>query len=165
MLRERLKEAQNRTKQNTNKGRVDKEYVVGKMVYLKLQPYRQSNVALRRNIKLTARYYGPFKVIARIGPVAYRLQLPEGSKIHPLFHVSLLKRGMPSIAQAVPTVPLVGEEGQLLAQPEKILDRKMVKKGNHTATKVLVKWSNLSETEATWEDYWNLRAQFSDLDP
>lgn len=135
------------------------------MVYLKLQPYRQSSLALRSNIKLTSRYHGPFRIIARISPVACKLQLPEGSKIHPVFHVSLLKKGTPSSAHTSQTVPLVGEEGQLLAQPEKILDRRMVRKENRAAAQVLVKWSNLDEASATWEDYWALKAQFPGFDP
>lgn len=135
------------------------------MVYLKLQPYRQSSVALRRNLKLTSKYYGPFKIINRVGPVAYELQLPEGSKIHPVFHVSLLKRGTPSPTQTSPTVPLVGERGQLLAQPEQILNRRMVKRGNRARAQVLIKWSNLGDSEATWEDYWTLKSCFPDFDP
>lgn len=50
---------------------MDKEYKVGEYVYLKLQPYRQVSVAVRRNLKLTARYYRPFKITERIGKVAY----------------------------------------------------------------------------------------------
>ncbi len=101
---------------------------------MKLQPYRKSSLALRRNIKLTSRFYGPFRILARIGPVAYRLQLLEESKIHPVFYVSLLKRGTTSVDQVSPTVPLVGEEGQLLAQPEKVLDRRVVWRGNKAVT-------------------------------
>lgn len=65
----------------------------------------------------------------------------------------------------MPTVPLVGDGGQLLAQLEKILDSKMVRRGNKAVIQVLVKWSNLEEAEATWEDYWNLHAQLPDFDP
>ncbi len=80
LLREKLQQAQNRMKQNADKKRIDKEYKVGEMVYLKLQPYRQNSVVNRRCLKLTSRYFGPYEVVERIRPVAYQLRLPAGIK-------------------------------------------------------------------------------------
>lgn len=70
-----------------------------------------------------------------------------------VFHVSLLKRGIRNPLQASLTVPLIGEERQLLAQPERILDRRMDHRENKITMQVLVKWSSLGEEKATWEDY------------
>ncbi len=90
-LRDRLQVAQNRIKQQADKHRRDREYCVGDKVYLKLQPYRQVSVAARKNPKLTARHYGPYEIIGRVGQVAYKLGLPDDSQVHPIIHVSLLK--------------------------------------------------------------------------
>lgn len=55
--------------------RTEREFVVGDWVYLKLQLYRQTTVALRKNLKLSAKFYGPYEVLEKLGHVAYRLAL------------------------------------------------------------------------------------------
>ena len=84
--------AQQRMKDYADGKRKDVQFSEGEYVFVKLQPYRQSSVALRRNQKLSMKYFGPFKIIERVGPVAYKLQLPDTARIHPIFHISLLKK-------------------------------------------------------------------------
>ncbi len=163
-LKDRLLVAQNRMKQQADKHRKEREYGVGDRVYLKLQPYRQLSVAARKNPKLAARYYGPYEIIERIGQVAYRLNLPDEALIHPVFHVSLLKLCPPVPELASTTLPRVGRDGQLMAEPEKILDRRMVKRGNRAVAEVLVQWSNLPAESATWEDFWSIKQRFPSFD-
>jgi hypothetical protein len=64
----------------------------GDWAYLKIQPYWHISVYMRKNTKLAARFYGPFQVIKKINPVAYKLSLLQGSQIHPIFQINLLKR-------------------------------------------------------------------------
>lgn len=74
-----------------DRGRKDQEYAVGDMVYLKIQPYHHSTLHCPTNQYLTTLFYGLFKILERIGKVAYCLELPEGVIIHPVFYVSKLK--------------------------------------------------------------------------
>jgi hypothetical protein len=109
---------------------------------------------------LAFKYFGPFKIINRVGSVAYRLELPPDCQVHPVFHISQLKEfgpGFAPIFQAVPP-PIVFKQGS--AQPVAILQRRMVQQGNVAATQVLIQWSGLPEEYATWEDYEVLRRRF-----
>jgi len=79
-------------KKNYDQHHQEKEFNVGDWIYLHLQPYRQMSVTVRKNLKLSPRFYGPYQILDRIGAVSYKLNLPSRSKIHPIFHVSLLKK-------------------------------------------------------------------------
>lgn len=152
-------------KQQADKNRSERNFSVGDWVYLKVQPYRQSTVAVRNNVKLSSKYYGPYQVIDKVGAVAYKLALPAGSQIHPVFHVSQLKKriGEGIVPQFEP--PLTGLEGEVLAQPVAALEKRMVKRNNQAVVQILVKWANLPIEAATWEDYHHITNQFPTFDP
>ena len=128
-----------------------------------LKPYRQLSVGARRNQKLSPCYYGPFQVIGRIGKVAYRLDLSSKTLIHPVFHVSCLKKHLGSRLTALPILPPIKPHGSLYPEPERILQRRLRQKGNRATTDVLVKWIGMGEEDATWEEYVSFQRRYPGL--
>lgn len=130
---------------------------------MKLHPYRQVSVQFTNNAKLSPKFYGPYPIVDRIGAVAYKLKLPATSKTHDVFHVSWLQKfvGEAPVAATCPDT----NAASIIKEPESILDRMIVKRGNCAATKVLVKWKHQLVEEATWEFFHDLKKQFPDFNP
>jgi hypothetical protein len=111
---------------------------------LKLQSYRQISISKRKNQKLGPRFYEPFEIEDCIGEVAYKLRLPSGSTIHPVLHVSQLKKHIARGQTISPTLSILGTDDQLRIFPEYILTHRAIKRHNEAVLQLLVKWSNLS---------------------
>ena len=77
MLKENLQATQNQQKLYVDRHRVEHSFEVGDLVYLRLQPYRQSSLKKKGAEKLKPRFYGPYEVVRKVGEVAYELELPE----------------------------------------------------------------------------------------
>lgn len=113
-------------------------------------------MAARANQKLSYRFFGPYLITEKIGSVAYRLQLPPHSTIHPVFHVSQLKIAVP-VTHTVQPLPSSLDGLQV---PEKVLQRRIARVGAEVRLQVLVKWSGMPATLATWEAMEGLRQRF-----
>lgn len=163
LLQFHLLRAQHRVRQNEDLHRTERSFEICDYVYVKLQPYRQQSAVVRSNNKLAPKFFGPYRIIDRCGAVAYKLELPPSSLIHPVFHVSQLKVLVGNV-HTTTELPIV-VSGVLLKQPEKILERKMVKRQGRAATQVLVKWMNQGEEEATWEFLYDLQHRFPSFEP
>lgn len=165
LLQQQLKQAQDRMKRHADKHRTDREFAVGDAVLLKLQPFIQSSVAQRPHQKLAFRYFGPYRVVARIGAVAYKLDLPPTSKIHPVVHVSQLKKAQGAVVPVSPTLPPDDSVLQAEHIPETVLESKMVRVGGEPALRLRIKWSGLPSCMATWEEPQQLQRRFPNSPP
>ena len=135
-----LLHAQQRMKRTVDQHRWDEVYAVNDWVYLKLQPYRQQSIARRPFDKLAPRYYGPFQILRRIGAAAYELALPEDSRIHPVFHVSQLKRVVGAAVTSPVLPPQLTADLELMIEPEELLEVRQLAKGDAKLLEVLIKW-------------------------
>ena len=93
LLKDNLNLAQNRMKQQVDQHRSERIFDVGDWVFLQLQPYKQMSLKKAKNDnKLLPKYYSPYKVLLKIGTMAYKLELPAALRVHPNFHVSCLNK-------------------------------------------------------------------------
>ncbi|KFK40794.1 hypothetical protein AALP_AA2G041700 [Arabis alpina] len=120
--------------------------------------HRRETLARRANEKLAARYYGPYEVEAKVGPMAYKLRLPPTVKIHHTFHVSQLKAAVGSALVPVTIPPNLNEEGILEAEPEFVLGDRVNRETGQE--EVLIQWKGLPEEDCTWEWKCVIKAQF-----
>ncbi|KAJ0629961.1 putative nucleotidyltransferase, Ribonuclease H [Helianthus annuus] len=154
LARTSLDKAAKRMKKWADDKRRHVEFQVGDQVMVKLLP--QQFKSLRGVHKgLVRKYEGPFPVVARVGKVSYRLQLPPKLKIHPVFHVSYLKpyyadeedldRG---VSKRAPTAVVTSFDREVA---EIISDRTIRRRGVPSYKEYLIKWKNLPDSEASWE--------------
>lgn len=162
LLREVLEVAQGRMKSYADHNRSERVFEVGDWVYLKLQPYRQVTVAIRKNLKLYAKLFGPYKVLEKIGFVAYKLELPESSRVHPVFHVSQLKKAVGQ-AKVHRQLPQITEQGTFDLSPLRQLDSRSIVKDHKVIHQLLIQWKGCSADEATWEDEDLLKINFPEF--
>ena len=112
--------------------------------------------------KLLRKYCGPFKILKKIGDVAYRIELPEGIRAHPVFHVSKLKRTLHPLENVVFPKVLVEwiEPPTAPHEPEKVLGFKDRRTRHSVYKEDLVKWTDLDEDAFTWERITMLRQKY-----
>eukprot|EP00253_Pinus_taeda_P013056 PITA_13056 len=152
-IRQRLKEAQDRQKSYADAHRTDRRYEVGDQVFIRIKP-NKSTIRFGKGTKLSPRFIGPFKVVERVGTVAYRLALPPNlHKIHNVFHVSILRHYIVDLSHKLQWKELqVSDEGVISVEPLRILERRVRQLRNRLVDQVKVQWDKYSPGSATWED-------------
>ncbi|KAJ8615319.1 hypothetical protein MRB53_034691 [Persea americana] len=102
-------------------------------------------------------------VIAEVGAIAYSLALPVESKVHLVFHISLLKRKVGDMTQASSMLPPFSKDNCPRLEPLHILNYRWVKRGSKFVTEALVQWKLLPPEDATWEGVEQLQQQFPQI--
>ena len=121
------------------------------MVFLRLQPYKKSSLRLKGHHKLAPKFYGPYRIIQKIGSVAYKLELLPSSCIHPVFHVSCLKKVLGTNIQGQTILPELDNEGSIFLEPEAVLNKHTRQLHSHSITEVLIQWHGMHPEDATWD--------------
>ncbi|KAL0539906.1 hypothetical protein IC582_024127 [Cucumis melo] len=163
-IRSRMHTAQSRQKSYADVRRKDLEFEVGDKVFLKVAPMR-GVLRFERRGKLSPRFVGPFEILERIGPVAYRLALPPSlSTVHDVFHVSMLRKYVPDPSHVVDHEPLeIDENLSYTEQPVEVLAREVKTLRNKEIPLVKVLWRNHRVEEATWEREDDMRSRYPEL--
>ena len=165
-IRKNLLAARNRQKYYSNQKRKPMEYQSGDMVLLKVSPWK-GVARFGKKGKLAPRYVGPFKVLNKVGNVSYELELPtELGNIHPVFHVSNLKKCLSDESLHIPFADIkIDESMQFTERPVEIMDRdlKVLKRSRIPIVKV--RWESKHGPEFTWEREDTMKTKYPQLFP
>ncbi|WOH03791.1 hypothetical protein DCAR_0623191 [Daucus carota subsp. sativus] len=164
IVKAKLKATQDRQKSYVDQNRREMEYQVGDKVFLKVSPWK-GVMRFSNKGKLSPRYIGPYEIIEKIGPLAYKLALPpELSQIHDVFHVSMLRRyrSDPTHVLKDPGIE-INDNLSYIEEPVKIIGHKTKQLRNREIPLVKVLWRNHAVEEATWETEEHMRSKYPHL--
>jgi len=151
VIKKNLKAAQDRQNNYADQHKKFKEFHVGKRVYLRIKP-KKISLRIGSCAKSAPRYYGPFEILERTGPMEYQLALPPILKLHDVFHISLLKKYIKDVDHVIDwSVLQVEQQGEFQPEPQCILQWKHLMLRNISIEKVKVWWKHFGPEEATWE--------------
>nr|GFD20435.1 putative reverse transcriptase domain-containing protein [Tanacetum cinerariifolium] len=144
--------AQDRQKNCADRKRNPMEFEIRDRVMLKVLPWK-GFVRFGKQGKLNPRYVGPFKVLAKVGKVAYKLELPqELSRVHHIFHVSNLKKCYSNEPLVMPLEGVhIDDMLQFVEEPIEIIEREIKRLKRSRIPLVKVRWNSRQGPEFTWE--------------
>ncbi|GKE71862.1 putative reverse transcriptase domain-containing protein [Tanacetum coccineum] len=151
-IKQIIQAAHDRQKSYANVRHKPLEFQVGNRVMLKVSPWK-GVVRFGKQGKLNPRYIGPFKVLAKVGTVSYRLKLPQQlSKVHSTFHVSNLKNCLSEEPLAVPLDEIhIDDKLRFVEEPVEIMDREVKWLKQSHIPIIKVRWNSRRGPEFTWE--------------
>nr|GFB83794.1 putative reverse transcriptase domain-containing protein [Tanacetum cinerariifolium] len=142
-IKQRLQAASDRQKNYADVRRKPLEFQVGDKVMLKVSPWK-GVVRFGKRGELNSRYIGPFKVLAKVGTIAYRLKLPQQlSRVHSTFHVSNLKQCLSNEPLAIPLDELhIDDKLRFVKEPVEIMDREIKRLRQSRILIIKVRWNS-----------------------
>jgi len=155
IVKDNLRLAQERQKQNADQHRRDVQYQVNDKVLINAKNINDPTQANRPTRKLSPKYIGPYTIEQVISTTAYKVKLSPNLKIHPVFHVSVLKpykSNNNDFSRLIPPPPEVIEDNEPEFEVEQVLDTKLVRNKRY----YLIKWTGYPMYDATWEPVENL---------
>ena len=164
VVHDNLKIARDRQKSYADNRRRDLQFKIGDQVFLKISPWKGA-LRFGKRGKLSPRYIGPYEIVSKVGPVAYKLKLPpELSRIRDTFHVSMLRKYIPDPSHVLREQPVQLKENwtyeetpvQIVGHKEQVLRSKVIQ-----LVKVL--WKNQEREETTWKPKAQMRHQYPHL--
>ncbi|GJZ28189.1 hypothetical protein Tco_0572836 [Tanacetum coccineum] len=159
-----MQAAHDRQKSYADLKRKPMEFQVRDKVMLKVSPWK-GVVRFGKRGKLIPRYLGPFKVLGKVGEVAYKLEIPEElGRVHNIFHVSNLKKCYVEEPLAVPLDGLhFDDKLQFVEEPVGIIDREVKRLKRSRITLIKVRWNSKRGPEFTWEREDQLKKKYPQL--
>ena len=164
LIQDRLRTAFSRQQSYADPKRRDVQFSIGDHVFLKISPMK-GVMRFGKKGKLAPRYIGPFEILDRVGRVSYRLALPPHlSQVHPVFHISLLRKYVPDAMHVLPVQEItVDDELSYEESPIAIVDRQTRKLRNKEIVMVKVQWQRHSMEECTWESEQAMKDKYPQL--
>ncbi|GJZ31520.1 putative reverse transcriptase domain-containing protein [Tanacetum coccineum] len=152
LIKQRIQAAQDRQKNYADRKRKPIEFEVGDRAMLKVSPWK-GVIRFGKQGKRNPRYVRPFKVLAKVGKVSYRLELPqELSRVHHTFHVSNLKKCYADEPLIMPLEGIhVDDKLQFVEEPVEIMEREIKRLKRSRIPLVKVRWNSRRGPEFTWE--------------
>ncbi|GJY83902.1 hypothetical protein Tco_0497278 [Tanacetum coccineum] len=164
VIKEKLQAVRDRQKSYADSRRKMTEYEVGENVLLKVSPWKGVMLFGKKG-KLAPRYVGPFEILERIGPVAYRLRLPNNLiGVHDTFHVSNLKKCLGNANLHVSLNEIkIGKTLRFVEEPVEIMDREVKSLKRSRIPLVKVRWDSKRGPEFTWEREDYMKSKYPQL--
>ncbi|GJY25948.1 putative reverse transcriptase domain-containing protein [Tanacetum coccineum] len=142
-IKSQIQAARDRQKSYADVRRKPLEFQVGDKVMLKVSPWK-GVIRFGKRGKLNPRYIGPFMILAKVGTIAYQLELPKQlTRVHNTFHVSNLKKCLSDETQVIPLDEIhIDDKLHFIEEPVKIMDRKVKRLKQSRIPIVKVRWNS-----------------------